>query len=143
MPVLDDLAIKDPSTVERVVLLSGKAYYDLIKERAALEVSDKVAFVRIEELSPFPYKLLADVVNRYSNAQEWYWFQEEPRNQGAWPHVAPRLYEVQANAGRDLKARGIKFVGRKEDSVPAVGVTKTFKAQQVLITRDVFARLQL
>lgn len=139
--MLDDLAIKDPSAVKRVVLLSGKAYYDIIKERAALEISDKIAFIRIEELSPFPYKILADVVKRYNNAQEWCWFQEEPRNQGAWPHVAPRLYEVQANVGRDLKARGVKFIGRKEDAVPAVGVAKVFKAQQSSIIREVFAGL--
>lgn len=87
--------------MERVVLLTGKMYYDLVKERAAREqasgsesMSSKVAFVRLEELAPFPFQALRDTLGRYSGAREVCWLQEEPRNQGAWTHVGPRIKAV-------------------------------------------------
>ena len=139
--VIDDGAVKDPASVRRVIVLSGKIYYDLVKERATLGLqdSDKLAFIRIEELSPFPYKLLAEVLQRYPNAQEWCFVQEEPRNQGPWPHVSVRLHEVRRKSGDHSKT--IRYIGRKEDAVPAVGVGKVFKEQQASILREVFAGL--
>ncbi|OBZ67945.1 putative 2-oxoglutarate dehydrogenase E1 component DHKTD1, mitochondrial [Grifola frondosa] len=80
-PVLDDPGI-DKSRVKRIVCLSGKLYYDLIKERQKRQL-DNLAFVRIEELCPFPFEGLLRVLTQYGNAGEIIWLQEEPRNQGA------------------------------------------------------------
>lgn len=127
--------------MKRVIILSGKIYYDLVKERATLGLEDpnKLAFIRVEELSPFPYKPLADVLRRYQNAEEWCFLQEEPRNQGPWSHVFPRILEVQERVGGNTI--GLRYIGRKEDAVPAVGVSKVYRAQQESILRKAFAGL--
>ncbi|EJC99190.1 dehydrogenase E1 and transketolase domain-containing protein 1 [Fomitiporia mediterranea MF3/22] len=140
-PVLDDSAVNDLAAVKRVVLLSGKLYYDLVKERNTLgsEDANKIALIRVEELAPFPYKELEIILRHYRNAREWCWVQEEPRNQGAWSHVFSRLLEVQTKVG--CEARGIRYIGRKEDVVPAVGVGKLFREQQSAVLRDAFAGL--
>ncbi|KAL5522783.1 hypothetical protein ACEPAG_8801 [Sanghuangporus baumii] len=139
--VIDDSAVNDPASVKRVIILSGKIFYELVKERATLGLHDsnKLAFIRIEELSPFPYRLLASVLRRYPNAQEWWFVQEEPRNQGPWPHVSFRLEEVRKSIGAHTKV--IRYIGRKEDAVPAAGVGKVFKRQQTTILRETFAGL--
>ena len=94
-PVLDDEAVVDKGAVKRVVMVSGKFYYELVKERQAkaTETQDQVAFVRIEELAPFPFAQLQSVLEAYPNVDEYVWVQEEPRNQGAWGHVQPRIQE--------------------------------------------------
>ena len=127
-PVLDDPAISDPRSVCRVVLLSGKLYYDLVKERQKRELDGKIAFVRVEELSPFPFRSVLDVMSRYANAGDVVWLQEEPRNQGAWTHVGSRLDAVSESLG--LGRGYVGFRGRKEAAVPAPGVTSVYASQQ-------------
>ncbi|PPQ70860.1 hypothetical protein CVT26_014083 [Gymnopilus dilepis] len=135
-PVLAD-PVTDKSTAKRVVLLSGKVYYDLIKERQTRGLDDVVAFVRIEELAPFPFHKLQDVLKEYSNAQEYVWLQEEPKNQGAFSHAAGRVASVLAQIGRET--RGVKYVGRKESPLPAPGVGKLYQAQQRAVLDAAFA----
>jgi probable 2-oxoglutarate dehydrogenase E1 component DHKTD1 len=135
-PVLDD-TIADSSSVERVVLLSGKLYYDLIKERSARGLDSKVALVRVEELCPFPFEGVRSTLARYSDAREVLWLQEEPRNQGAYTHVGPRINAVLEDMGRP----GLKFRGRKEDAVPAPGVGKTYQAEQKAVLSAAFEGL--
>ncbi|KAH9887940.1 dehydrogenase E1 and transketolase domain-containing protein 1 [Cubamyces lactineus] len=137
-PVLDDAAVSDPSTVARVVCMTGKLYYDLVKERQKRGLDGKVAFVRIEELSPFPFQATMDVLSRYGDAKEIVWLQEEPRNQGAWTHVQPRLNAVLDRLGRDK----VVFKGRKEDAVPAPGIASLYGAQQKAVIDAAFDRLQ-
>jgi probable 2-oxoglutarate dehydrogenase E1 component DHKTD1 len=129
-PVLDDTEA-DPSTVSRVVLLSGKLYYDLVKERATRGLDARVALVRVEELCPFPFTILEDVLKSYTNANEVFWVQEEPRNQGAFTHIAPRVASILDN----LDMPRLKFKGRKEAAVPAPGANKTYQTEQ----RDVLS----
>lgn len=140
-PVLDDRKPKDTSSVKRVVLLSGKIYYDLVKERAARMLDEKVAFIRIEELCPFPFQALVDVLQNYSHAADICWLQEEPRNQGAYMHVWPRISGVLERTGKSAKAPALRYIGRKEDAVPAVGVGKTYKAQQSAVINAAFEGL--
>ena len=128
-PVLADL-VDDP---KRVVFLTGKLYYDLIKEHNARGLDDKVAFVRIEELSPFPFEEVQDVLDDYSGA-EYFWVQEEPRNQGAWGFVKERL-ESLTGSGK------VKYVGRKESPLPAPGVGKLYKKQQEEVLKAPFLGL--
>ncbi|KAM5543648.1 hypothetical protein V8D89_002899 [Ganoderma adspersum] len=134
-PVLDDPAIASPGDVARVVLLSGKLYYDLVKEREKRQLDGKIAFVRVEELSPFPFAAVRDVLARYEGAQSVVWLQEEPRNQGAWSHVAPRLDAVMLGRER------VTFAGRREDAVPAPGVASLYAAQQKAVLEAAFVGL--
>ncbi|KAI0353832.1 dehydrogenase E1 and transketolase domain-containing protein 1 [Trametes cingulata] len=133
-PVLDDPAITDTSAVSRVVCLTGKLYYDLVKERQKRQLDGRVAFVRVEELSPFPFHATLDVLSRYDGAQEVVWLQEEPRNQGAWTHVEPRLNAVLERLGRQK----VTYRGRKEDAVPAPGIASAYSAQQKAVIDSAF-----
>jgi probable 2-oxoglutarate dehydrogenase E1 component DHKTD1 len=138
-PVLVD-PMQNADTAKRVALLSGKFYYDLVKERESRGLTQDIALVRVEELSPFPFSELAQVLKQYENASEVVWVQEEPRNQGAWPHVSQRIREVMRLAGRD-GAEKVEYVGRKESAVPAPGYGKLFKKQQEEILESVFRGL--
>ncbi|KAH7905206.1 thiamine diphosphate-binding protein [Hygrophoropsis aurantiaca] len=137
-PVLDDPSIADADAhkVERVVLLTGKLYYDLVKERTTRQMCDRVSLLRIEELSPFPFAALHTALARYPNAQEWVWVQEEPRNQGAWGHVGGRVGEVL----RGLVGKRVELVyrGRKEDAVCATGIGSVYQAQQRAVIEAAF-----
>jgi 2-oxoglutarate dehydrogenase E1 component len=105
----DDQA--EPSRVRRVLLCSGKVYYDLREQQAADHV-DNVAIVRLEQIAPFPEDSLKQALGRYRNAREWLWVQEESQNMGAWTFVEPRL-----------RARGyeVRYVGRDASASPATG----------------------
>lgn len=139
-PVLDDPAISDHAGVTRVVLLSGKLYYDLVKERQKRQLDDKVAFIRVEELSPFPFRAALNVMARYANASDVLWLQEEPRNQGAWTHVEPRLNAVTERlaSGRGRECLRVRYRGRKEDAVPAPGIASLYAAQQKAVIDAAF-----
>ncbi|KAI0084520.1 dehydrogenase E1 and transketolase domain-containing protein 1 [Irpex rosettiformis] len=146
-PVLADPAISDPSKVERVVLLTGKLYYDLVKARATKEdLLDKIAFVRLEELSPFPFHELKVVLERYEHVKDLVWVQEEPRNQGAWTFVGSRIREVLTQLKKEGKLESMeqlepRYVGRKEDAVPAPGVARLYAAQQKEVVGSIFEGL--
>ncbi|MEM8950848.1 MAG: 2-oxoglutarate dehydrogenase E1 component [Pseudomonadota bacterium] len=105
--------------VERVVLCSGKVFYDLQDARAERKLDDKVAILRLEQLAPFPSEVLAEELLRYQNSVSLIWCQEEPRNMGAWSFVAPKLEAVYNELGFDQK-RPI-FAGRKAAPSPATG----------------------
>lgn len=136
-PVLDD-PIANASQVKRVVLLSGKIYYDLIKQRETLNLTNVVAFVRLEELSPFPFKQLADTLRRYIQVEEIVYLQEEPRNQGAYMHVMSRIQPVFEEIGY----RGtLGYRGRKESALPAPGFGKMYGVQQKAVVDAAFQNL--
>lgn len=141
-PVLDDSSINSPSTAERIILHSGKIYYELLKERTSrgLDDSNKVALVRIEELSPFPFSDVLKILEKYDNVKEVYWLQEEPKNQGAWTHVGPRINNVLEKLDRD-GLKQVYYTGRDEDAVPAVGVGKVYKKQQSSVISSAFENL--
>ena len=133
-PILDD-SEADPAKVERVICLTGKLYYDLIKERQKRRV-DNVAFIRVEELAPFPFKDLLDTLSKYENAKQVVWLQEEPRNQGAWNHVESRINAVLERS--DLEVGRVVYAGRQQDSVPAPGIASIYAAQQKAVLEAAF-----
>jgi probable 2-oxoglutarate dehydrogenase E1 component DHKTD1 len=138
-PVLPDAQPTD--RIERVVLASGKIYYELAKERAARGLEDRVALIRIEELAPFPFAYLADILKPYTTSNsklEWLWVQEEPKNQGAWGHVKDRLRTVLSGLGERAE---VGFVGRREDAVPATGIGKDYQVQQRAVVEGAFKGL--
>ena len=101
-------------------MLSGKIYYELIKERQARESNDKIAFIRIEELAPFPFEALEEVLNLYPSAVHFAWLQEEPRNQGAWNQVRSRI-EMVLSGRKSLNGIELHYLGREESALPAPG----------------------
>jgi 2-oxoglutarate dehydrogenase E1 component len=120
-PVLDDARTREhPGRAQRVVFCSGHIWAEVEPDerRAAAEA---VAVVRVEELYPFPADLIAEVLERYRQAREVVWLQEEPRNMGAWPFVEPRLQAIVGD-------RSLRYVGRPERASPAEGWADAHRA---------------
>lgn len=113
-PVIGEIDEIEAGKVQRVILCSGKVYFDLLDARREREI-DNIPIVRIEELYPFPRQLLVNQLMQYSNATDIVWCQEEPLNQGAWQFVHPYLTEVVA-ANQTLSV-----VSRPASASPAVG----------------------
>jgi 2-oxoglutarate dehydrogenase E1 component len=109
--------------VQRIVFCSGKVYFDLLKERRK-EALREVALVRIEQLYPFPSEEYQATLNRYPNANEIVWCQEEPQNQGAWYQIRHRLQELVP--GR----RPVLYAGRGPAAAPATGIAKIHEIEQ-------------
>jgi len=123
-PTFGDDGEKDRAKVERLLLCSGKIYYDLHERREQIGASE-AAIVRVEQLHPFDADRARDVLDRYPNAAQWYWVQEEPRNAGAYHFIADRF---RTRFGRDLE-----FVGRAASATPAVGSKRAHKIEQEAI----------
>jgi 2-oxoglutarate dehydrogenase E1 component len=120
-----------PEEIKRVVLCSGKVYYDLLAERRALGIKN-VAILRIEQLYPFPIVSLPKVLAPYKNA-ELVWCQEEPENNGAWTFVDRRLEKVLATA--DIAAKRPILISRPSAASPATGLAKVHAAEQSALVR--------
>jgi 2-oxoglutarate dehydrogenase E1 component len=124
---VDDLKAK---SVERVVLCSGKVYFDVLEERRKREI-DNIALVRIEQLYPFPEKELSALLRRrYTNAKQVVWCQEEPKNQGAW-------YQSQHHFRRSMREdQELFYAGREASASPAAGYSKLHHEQQRRLVDD-------
>ncbi len=121
--VIDEVDAIEPAKVRRIVLCSGKVYYDLLEQRRA-EGRDNVVLVRVEQLYPFPIEEYEAIVGRYSNAREIVWCQEEPQNQGAWYQIRHRLHE------RLGPHHELLYAGRPSAAAPATGIFKLHVEQQ-------------
>jgi 2-oxoglutarate dehydrogenase E1 component len=124
--VIDEVDDLQPQQVRRVVFCSGKVYFDLLKARRKDNLRD-VALVRVEQLYPFPSEEYEAALNRYPNAREIVWCQEEPQNQGAWYQIRHRLQE--ALGGR----RQVLYAGRAPAAAPATGISKIHEAEQTAL----------
>lgn len=136
-PVLAD-PLADPNTTRRVLLVSGKLYYELVKERATRGLEKEVAIIRLEELCPFPFAHVKATLEPYFRSRSnptIAWVQEEAQNQGAWPHVMPRLMNTLKDEGNRME---VEYVGREASEVPAVGVGKIHAAQNAAILKEAF-----
>jgi 2-oxoglutarate dehydrogenase E1 component len=126
----DELA--PDARIERVVLCSGKVYFDLVAERRKRRI-DNIAIMRIEQLYPFPINRLSVRLSQYPNA-EVVWCQEEPENMGAWHFVDRRIDRALSTI--DVRARRPIYIGRKESASPATGSARThLKEQADLVDR--------
>jgi len=121
--------------IRRVVLCSGKVYYDLLADRTARQIND-VAILRLEQLYPFPEAALAAMLERYHQA-EVVWCQEEPENMGAWTFVDRRLERLLTRL--DMPAHRPAYVGREAAASPATGVAKVHAAEQMHLVRKALA----
>ena len=117
---------KKDDKIKKVVMCSGKIYFDLIEAREKYK-NDEVTFIRIEQLYPFPVKTLANILKRYSKTN-FYWCQEEPMNMGAWNTV--RNYIDRTLEIVNFGDKSVKYVGRKASSSTATGNLNKHLAQQ-------------
>src|SRR5690625_3301309 len=131
-PVIDDERARAHSAdVTRLILCTGKIYYDLITSEWYEEATN-VAIARVEELYPLPEKELEGVIKGYPGIDEIVWVQEEPENVGAWRYMEPHLRRL---AGPEIE---VEYTGRPERSSPAEGYTETHEAAQRRIVKEAF-----
>ena len=125
--VRKDQAIKlqKDNKIRRVVMCSGKVYYDLYEEREQRGIDD-VYLLRLEQLYPFPAKALIHELSRFREA-EMVWCQEEPKNMGAWAFIDPYLEWVLAHI--DAKYQRVRYTGRPAAASPATGLMSKHRAQ--------------
>jgi multifunctional 2-oxoglutarate metabolism enzyme len=128
-PFIPDRDIEDKKSINRLVICSGKVYYDLMKFREENEISD-VAIGRLEQLYPFPDSDIEDWFNKYKHAEEIIWCQEEPQNMGAWRYVSIRLQKYLQ------KNQNLTYVGRQASASPAAGQKKIHEAEQERLVSD-------
>jgi 2-oxoglutarate dehydrogenase E1 component len=130
-PVLDDARVREqPARVQRLVLCSGHIWADL--ESDPRRASDeRLAVLRVEELYPLPSEALAAAFERYRNARDVIWLQEEPRNMGAWSFVAPRVQRLLGDRAE------LRYVGRPERASPAEGWAEAHAAEQRRVISEI------
>ena len=125
----------DAQKVTRLLICSGKVYYDLAKERTEKKIGD-VAIIRLEQLYPFPHKALTAELKKYPNLAEVVWCQDEPQNQGAWFFVQHNILE---NMSEGMK---LSYAGRPASASPAVGYAHLHQEQQKSLINAAFAKLK-
>ena len=130
IPETDELVA--PDQVKRVVICSGKVYYDLLAERRARGIQD-IAIIRLEQLYPFPVRSLKTALESYTKA-EIVWCQEEPENNGGWTFVDRRIEAVLTCL--DGVAKRPRYIGRKAAAAPATGLAKVHAAEQAALVDE-------
>ena len=130
----DPSASKQPTQIERVILCSGKVYYDLLAEKTSKKLSS-VALVRVEQLYPWPAETLKKILKSYSEAREILWVQEEPKNMGSYWFVSQQDSEI-------WNGRPFRYVGRAWAAAPAVGSPKIHEKEQKTLIQEAFAGIE-
>ncbi|HEY2801645.1 MAG TPA: 2-oxoglutarate dehydrogenase E1 component [Chthoniobacterales bacterium] len=118
-----------PEQIERVILCSGKVYYDLLNYRSEQNLTN-TAIVRLEQLYPLAQEKLSEILARFIRAQKIVWCQEESQNMGAWTYIEPRL--------RALLGTEIAYAGRNASASPAVGSLAVHKREQACVIEEAF-----
>lgn len=130
--LLDDPNVEDRSKVERLVICSGKVYYDLLEYQQENDIH-KVAIVRVEQYYPYPKEQIAELLKAYSKAGDVVWVQEEPQNMGAWNYLRYRIQD-------DLRLnQSLRYVGRPESASTATGSLSVHKDEQRKLVEGAFA----
>jgi 2-oxoglutarate decarboxylase len=128
-PLIDDIEISDPDAIERIVLCSGKLYYDLVEARKKSD-ERRVAIVRLEQFYPFPLTAIREMQSKYAKARELVWAQEEPRNMGGWAFMEGRLENLMPACERP------RYVGRTASASPATGSYSIHQKEQAKLVAD-------
>jgi 2-oxoglutarate dehydrogenase E1 component len=127
----------DRNGVKRVLLCSGKVYYELLNERTTRKRKD-IAIVRIEQLYPWPVNALKTMLGRYKNAKQFIWVQEEPRNMGAWSYVFNIWSGGYDTFATHVGSKPIIYVGRDTGAAPAVGSPKIHEKEHKALLEKAF-----
>ena len=130
------IKLQEDKKIKKVVLCSGKIYFDLIEAREKIK-NDKVLFIRIEQLYPFPVKTLAQELKKFKKNARFFWCQEEPQNMGAWNSA--RNYIEWTLDYIKAENRKVSYIGRKPAASPATGYLKKHLAQQKEIIEKVLS----
>ena len=130
--VLDEIDDLNPADVKRILLCSGKVYYDLLERRRAENITD-VAIIRIEQLYPFPAKQAAKILSKYVNVKEVVWTQEEPMNMGAWYSSQHHMRKALQELNPELH---LQYAGRAASASPAAGYMALHLQQLEQLIRD-------
>ena len=133
--VLGDSGDLDPAKVKRMVVCSGRVYYDLLAERRQRESQD-VAIVRLEQLYPFPHKAFAAELRRFPNVRDIVWCQDEPQNQGAWFFIQHHVHDNMQEGQR------LGYAGRPASASTAVGYYAKHAEQQKELLAAAFGKLK-
>ncbi|MDX6613800.1 MAG: multifunctional 2-oxoglutarate metabolism enzyme [Blastocatellia bacterium] len=128
-PLIDDVEMKDGGQVKRIVLCSGKVFYDLNEARKKSR-ADQVGLIRLEQFYPFPQIRLQEIIASFPNATELIWCQEEPKNMGGWAFVEPRLEDQMAGQTRP------RYVGRAASASPATGSYAIYLLEQERLVQE-------
>ena len=130
IPEIDTL--QEDSEIKRVILCSGKVYFDLLEARRQQNIKD-VVIIRVEQLYPWPRGSITEQISKYSNASV-VWSQEEPSNQGSWHFVSDRLNYILSNLDQKTKRRrNVIYVGRRASASPATGALKIHNKEQAFL----------
>jgi 2-oxoglutarate dehydrogenase E1 component len=127
-----DTSLVSDKKIKRVVMCSGKVYYDLLEERDNRAIND-IYLMRVEQFYPFPALSMVKELGRFKGA-EIIWCQEEPKNQGAWTFIEPNIEWVLGRIG--ARHPRPKYVGRPTSASPATGLASQHKAQQAALVSD-------
>jgi len=122
-PFIVDNDFTEPKPLKRLVICSGKVYYDLLKHRQENEI-DNVAIARLEQFYPFADDEIEEQLKDFTSIKDIVWCQEEPKNMGAWTFVAPRFMELLQDGQK------LRYVGRQASASPAAGQKKIHQAEQ-------------
>ena len=133
--IIPEQKVLKADKVKRVVVCSGKVFYDLSKKREEKGLDD-VAILRVEQLYPFPHKAFATELKKYPNATEVVWTQDEPQNQGAWFFVQHYIHENM------LDGQKLGYSGRTASASPAVGYSHLHQEQQKALVDGAFGKLK-
>lgn len=133
--VLGEVQDIDPARVKRMIMCSGRIYYDLVAERKRRELQD-VAIVRFEQLYPFPHKAFAAELKRYPQVRDLVWCQDEPQNQGAWFFIQHHIHENMLDGQR------LGYSGRPASASTAVGYYAKHAEQQKELVAGAFGKLK-
>jgi 2-oxoglutarate dehydrogenase E1 component len=128
-PVIPEQYGVIPKQVTRLVLCSGKIFYDLLENRPE-DNPDNIAIIRVEQLYPFPDILFKQELDKYPNLEKIIWCQEEPQNQGAWYQTRHHLIDC---IGKDI---ALKYCGRPASASPAVGSFGVHIEQQKAVVEE-------
>jgi 2-oxoglutarate dehydrogenase complex dehydrogenase (E1) component-like enzyme len=128
-PLIVDTELSDPSAVRRIVLCSGKVYYDLNEARKKSGETG-VCILRLEQFYPFPLARLREVLAGYPKATQLVWAQEEPKNMGGWTFVEPRLEDLLPTCERPI------YVGRAASASPATGSYAVHLSEQAILVQS-------
>ncbi len=128
---INDLSITKKKSIERLIITSGKVYYDLKKFRADKNISD-TAIIRIEQFYPFKQDMVEEIIDSYQNYKKVVWVQEEPKNMGAWNFMYHRLIEIVKDRKKLL------YSGGPESASPAVGSSKISNHMQKVLVEEAF-----
>jgi 2-oxoglutarate dehydrogenase E1 component len=134
LPVIGDREA-NASSVKRLLLCSGKVYYDLMAERKKLG-DETAAIARVEQFYPFPKNLIADELKNFASAPDIVWVQEEPENMGGWFFMEPRLRKL---IGGDQELR---YAGRAASASPATGSHTIHQMEQRQLVKAAFSSEQ-